>query len=198
MSDNSETTIIIDLLNLMRTPISDRSDAKFKDLDEFTNAIDSIVCLVKKMNNFERLYLVTKSFILDKKILYHDIPKIILWEFCKRMPEKMDNIYLVLVNGVDPQDKEADDRTLFILYNEISLIYSNILIISNDHFSNLSTHYMRRVTLRFCWMRDIGETWQKSEFFYSEKAIFQQKRNNNQTYKIMRPATNTQSVINVH
>lgn len=195
--DKSDNILIIDFLNLIRTEICHRSDAKFKTIDELIEGIRMIAKTIRNTNNFEKIYLVTKSFIFNKEILYNDIPKIIMWTFCREIPDKLDKIYLVLVNGMNDKDKEADDRALFILYNEMLFTGSNITILSNDRFDNIQSHYLRKVTLKFYWIKSIGETWQTSEIYYSKKAIFQQNKKRNNEYNVIHPNTGIRSIIHV-
>lgn len=196
---NSETIVLIDFLNLARKHISERPEAKFRTVEEFIDNISTIACQIKKMGNFKQIYLVTKSFKFNKDISYNDVLKIIMWSFCKTIPEWIDRIHLVLVNGINDQDKEADDRALFILYNEFSkTIESPIIIFSNDNFESLKTHFLRYVVLNFYYIKHIAKNWKESEIISHYKAHFQQdKKITKSQYVIIHPINNETNFISI-
>jgi hypothetical protein len=195
----TEPIAIVDFLNLARNAISNRPDARFQTIDEFIVAISELAKQIKEMASFDRIYLVTKSFKFDNLITYKDVIRIILWSFCKTLPEWIDRVCLVLVNGINVNDKEADDRTLFILYDEFTkTIDRRVVILSNDNFGNLKKHFLRKVILNFFWVKRLDETWQTSEIIVRFKGSFQQntfpEKNN---YNIMHLFSNKTDIVTV-
>ena len=186
-----ETIAIIDFLNLIRKSISDRPDAKFRTIDEFIANIKDIAQQIRLMGDFSRIYLVTKSFKFNDEISYNDILKIILWSFCTAIPEWSDRICLVLVNGINDKDKEADDRSLFILYSEFSMTTNyRIQILSNDNFESLKTHFTREVTLSFYSTKQIGDGWKNSDIHSNYKKMFKLNPGcGPQSYLVVQPQT---------
>ncbi|XWV24681.1 putative ORFan [Tupanvirus deep ocean] len=173
----SQTIALVDLLNLARKDISNRGDAKFKNIDEFIINIKNIAYHLRSMGDFHKIYLVTKSFKFDKKVSYNDVLRIIMWSFCNAVPEWRQKICLVLVNGINDKDKEADDRALFILYNEFSKTSTkHVVILSNDNFGSIKSHFMRKVTLNFYFAKSITDTWISSEIVSKHKGVYQQDR----------------------
>ncbi|MEM0353992.1 MAG: hypothetical protein QXW79_00285 [Thermoplasmata archaeon] len=199
-SSTTKTVAIVDFLNLVRKEISDRPDAKFNTVDEFIDHIREIARKIRKLNHFGRIYLVTKSFNFDKRILYHNIPCIIMWAFCTTIPEWTNRICLILVNGINEKDKEADDRSLFVLYNELTFTTSSrIIIISNDNFKNLRNHFLREVTLNFYWIRNVGEDWMETKLFSSFRGKFRQNFEtfNDQKYLVVHLDTNKENYVSL-
>lgn len=193
---------LVDFLNLARNPISNRPDARFQSIDELINTISELAKQIRELAEFDRIYLVTKSFNFDNLVTYKDVIKIILWSFCKALPEWKDRIFLVLVNGINDKDKEADDRTLFILYNEfIKTTDKNVIILSNDNFCNLKRHFLRKVTLNFFWIKNLDGTWETSEIVALFKGSFQFQQNTTPKreycYNILHPSNNKTDVISV-
>lgn len=165
--------IIIDFLNLTRSYIVNRKDAKFTSIDDFINIVYLMVEKINANFTFDYVYLVTKILDFGDDIKYSDILKLFLWSFCKKFKWK-DKIILVMVNGINDNDKEADDRTLFILYDQIKKTTNyNVTIISNDKFDNLKNHYMRHVVLNFYYLKTYDEdTWHKCIIQLSFKGKF--------------------------
>ncbi|XWV25921.1 putative orfan [Tupanvirus soda lake] len=197
-TDNqSQTIALVDLLNLARKDISNRDDAKFKSIDEFIINIQNIARNLRSMGDFYKIYLVTKSFKFNKKISYNDILRIIMWSFCHAVPEWQHKICLVLVNGINDKDKEADDRALFILYNEFTKTSTKrVVILSNDNFGSIKSHFMRKVTLNFYFAKTINNTWTSSEIVSKHKGIYQQdKRCVRNIYTVFHPITWTTDQI---
>lgn len=158
----NETIVMVDFLNLVRKQIVDREDATFKTVDEFIKVIATTAKHLKSMCDFKKIFLVTKSFTFDKEILYMQTLVIIMWSFLTAVPEWENKVCLVAVNGINDFDKEADDRALFILYNEYSMMYQHVIILSDDNFKNIDTHLSRKTTFNFYWEKKIGETWNSS------------------------------------
>ncbi|MEM3061962.1 MAG: hypothetical protein QW303_00250 [Nitrososphaerota archaeon] len=197
---STEIVAIIDFLNLVRKEISDRPNARFNTVDEFVDHIREIARKIRNLNHFGRIYLVTKSFNFDKKVLYHNIPRIIMWAFCTTVPEWTDKICLILVNGINEKDKEADDRTLFVLHNELTFTTnSRIMIISNDNFKNLRSHFLRDVTLNFFWVKFVGKDWRETKLISSFRGRFRQKFGTfeNQKYLVVHPDTNEENYVSI-
>lgn len=189
MEIDNNTIAIIDLLNLIRKPICDKNNGKFESIDELIKIIEIIAIKIKNMGEFQKIYLVTKSFKFNNEISYNDILRIIMWAFCITIPEWNDKICLVLANGTDPYDKEADDRTLFILYNEITKTMKNpVIIISDDHFEDIQMHYLNHVVLNFFWIKKIEKKWNNSYIQSNFKGIFQHENQINiWDYAIVHP-----------
>lgn len=197
-TDPSDGVYIIDFLNLLRNLICDTADAKFKTINELINGIKSIALYINKIiQDFEEMYIVTKFFKPDNEILYDDIPKIIMWSFGEVMMNKINKIKLVLVNGTDIKDKEADDRALFILYNEISLTKPNICILSNDRFDSIENHFSKKVTLKFYHLTVLNDSWKTSEILSSYKGVFYH-RNQDSRYNIYHPKTMNRQIVNIN
>lgn len=207
MAENKQNAVLlVDFLNLVRSRISDKSaDAKFETLDELISSTMEIAKLIysiseKEQINFEKIYLVTKSFKFSNEILYNDIPKIIIWSFCTAVPQWKNKVCLVLVNGINQKDRAADDRTLFILYNEFlkTIPELKIMILSNDHFNDIGSQFLRQVTLSFYWAGYMTEDWKTSETLYQFHGQFQQQKNNDHnTYLVFHPKSNEQNFIEV-
>lgn len=184
--ESSDTIAIVDFLNLSRSLICERVDAKFNSLDEFILIIGKIANQLRAINDFSCIYIVTKSFNLNDDVKYFDIPKIIIWTFCKAVPEWEHRINVVLVNGINDNDKEADDRSLFILYSQYALTTTdNVIILSNDNFDSLKNQIVRPVTLNFCRALDIKNDWKTSIISYPFCGQFQLNEDNNKQYKIV-------------
>lgn len=177
-NDSSDTIILVDFLNLVRNPISNRQDGKFETESEFIENIHKLAEMLKKKGDFKKIYLVVKSFNFGK-IPYTDILRIIMWSFCYSIPEWLNRTELVLVNGINDKDKEADDRALFILYDELSKINSPIIILSHDNFSNLESHLQRKVILNFFVMNEIAKTWETSHLIPKYTGTFKKSKNIN-------------------
>ena len=195
--NQSETIALIDFLNLARKNISGRDKAKFTDIDEFIASIKTIAHEVRALGDFSKIYLVTKSFNFNEEISYTDIPLVIMWSFCKAIPEWTNRICLVLVNGINDKDREADDRALFVLYKEYCRTTTmQAIIFSNDNFESLRSHYLRKVTLNFYSAETIEETWRDSKI----NCNFQQQFQNDQTecnYVVVSPDSNLKTLIAV-
>ena len=198
----SDTIAIVDFLNLARArkPIADRPDAKFRTIDEFNQNITEIALQIRSMGDFEKIYIVTKSFKFDKNISYKDIPRIIMWGFCMAVPEWTNKICLVLVNGINDKDKEADDRALFIIYHEYAMTTGlKVIILSNDNFDSLNSHFLRDVTLNFYWVESMGPTWETSKIISTTKRIFPQNKSlANNEFVVIHPCSNTMESIKVY
>lgn len=204
--DTSTTTItkitqriaIIDFLNLARKDISGRGDAKFVSIDEMIGRIEMIAHDIKNLGDFHKIYIVTKSFKFNERISYTDVIKIILWAFCKTIPEWKQKFCLVLVNGINDKDKEADDRALFILYNEFSkTTKKDIVILSNDKFDSLKSHYFRKVTLNFYVAKSIDYYWNTSNIVSTHKGIYQQDKQMEHCYRILHPFNQELSEVEI-
>lgn len=194
----NDSVAIIDFLNLTRKYISDRKDAKFSSVNDFIEKIIETVKHIRTFGNFKKIYLITKSFRFDDEISYYDVVRIIMWSVCKAVPEWFNKFCLVLVNGINDKDKEADDRALFIMFNEILKTKMNPIIISNDNFESLRSHYLRQVTLNFYLPIDITDSWKNMKIISSYNAIFRQ--NNNITtdqYTIIQPCNHQKNYIYV-
>lgn len=196
---SSNTVALIDFLNLIRKNISDRPEAKFQSVEEFIENITTIAHKIKNLGDFKQIFLVTKSFKFNDNIKYYDVLKIIIWCFCKAIPEWIDKIRLVLVNGINDKDKEADDRALFILYNEYSItMESPVIIVSGDNFDSLKSHFLRYVTLNFYYPKVVGDTWNETKICSQYSARFRQdKKKNKNSYIIVHPNTNKTSFISI-
>lgn len=199
--DKNETIALVDFLNLARKLIAGRSDAKFKTIEEFMASIREIAFQINKIGNFEKIYLVTKSFKFNEEISYNDILRIIVWSFCDAIPEWKDSnkIILVLVNGINDKDAEADDRTLFILYKEFLMTTDKrVVILSNDNFESIKSHYLRKVVLNFYSIGSIGSMWKTTKIYPYYKAEFKQnKKNVKSSYIVIHPNTNITNLIEI-
>lgn len=195
----SETIALVDFLNLIRATISNRPDAKFETINEFICHTKLIAQQIRGMGDFNKIYIVTKSFKFNDDILYNDLLRIILWSFFNAVPEWVNKICLVLVNGINSKDKEADDRTLFILYNEfIKTTNMRTIIISNDNFKNLKTHILKRITLNFYWIGCIKTSWRNSEIISRYKGIFRQNDGTEKnSYIIVHPDNKKINIFNI-
>jgi hypothetical protein len=199
VSDSCEKIALVDVLSLLRKNISYKPDAKFETLDELIDNIKKIAIQIKEIRDFSQIYLVTKSFTFNQDIGYNDVCKIILWSFCKAIPEWVGRIKLVLVNGINSNDKEADDRALFILYNEfLKTTESQVVILSYDNFKSLKSHFLNTVTLNFFNMEYVTENWYNSQIFLCHKASFRQDKKITGTpssYNVLCPINNKTSRI---
>jgi len=195
----SKTIVIVDFLNMVRKEISGRPDAKFTTVDDFIDTIMKVARQVHSFGNFQKIYLVTKSFKFSEEITYNNVPLIIIWSFCKAVPEWREKLFLVLVNGINDKDREADDRALFILYNEIlKSTTMNVFIISNDKFRSLDTHFLRKVILNFYVAKTLAESWNNSVIVSRFGGIFQQNENlGKSSYSVIHPCEKEYSSINV-
>lgn len=196
VSDTSTTTIktipqriaIIDFLNLARTEFSGKGDAKFASIDQMIERIGTIAHGIKKLGDFHKIYIVTKSFKFNERISYLDVIKIVLWAFCQAIPEWKQKFCLVLVNGINDKDKEADDRALFILYNEFSkMTKKEVVILSSDKFDSLKSHYYRKVTLNFYAARYIDSFWDVSDIVITHNGSYQQDKKIKHSYRVLNP-----------
>ena len=200
INDQTEMIGLFDFLNLARCDISDRNDARFRTIDEFIENTMAIARNIKTLGKFHKIYLVTKSFRFNEKISYNDMVRIILWSFCKAIPEWQNEICLVLVNGINDKDREADDRALFILYNELSKINATkrVVIFSNDNFASIKSHYLRTVTLNHYYIKKNSDTWQSSEIVSKHKGTHQQNvRLPKKSYLVVRPNVNETNLITI-
>lgn len=191
--DATNTIAIIDFLNLTRKEISHRPAAKFVSLKDFVNTVQTIAMRIKRMGDFKRIYIVTKSFNFNNQIKYSDVPMIIIWAFFQILPEWINKLFLVLVNGINGSDKEADDRALFILYDEISKATTGqVVILSNDNFSSLRTQFYRKVVLNFYSVKNIGKTWKstRADIRYSIDSEQTVQSDLGSEYDIIHPAKN--------
>lgn len=196
-----ETIALIDFLNIVRIEIADTPDAKFQTIDEFIATIKLIAQKIHAMDNFKQIYLVTKSFKFNDEISYIKMIPIILWAFGTAVPNWQDKIRLVLVNGINDKDREADDRALFYLSSEYSKTMNrDVIIFSNDNFSSLKSHFFREIVLNFYTIKNIGETWQDSEISYhkeNKKICKQQRLVNKKSFHIVHPSNNRRSLITI-
>jgi hypothetical protein len=190
---------IVDFLNLTRKYISDRADAKFYSIEEFVDHIRQIAINLRSYGNFQKIYLVTKWLQLPGLISYRQMPKIILWHFCKAVTEWSNITILVLVNGLNDKDKESDDRALFILYNEYAKNATNdCVIFSHDNFASIKSHFLRKCTLKFYFAENIGDSWQKSKIISKEKVSYDQYKNLEQkSYNVIYPNDGTKILITI-
>lgn len=196
-NDINDGIAVIDFLNLVRKTIADRPDAKFATTEEFSANIMKIAKEIHELGNYEKIFLVVNFFNFNNEIPYKDVLRIIVWSFCTSIPGSENRLCLVLVNGINDKDKEADDRALFILYNELGIASnSKIRIISNDKFENLDTHYLREVSLNFYRTKYIGETWQCSAIKRIFKGKFKQNSlNTKNQFVVLHP--NTNKMVNI-
>lgn len=173
--------IIIDFLNLTRSCISNRKDAKFTSINDFINIVSLIVEKINTFFTFDYIYLVAKILDFGNDIKYSDMLKIFLWSFCRKFKWK-DKIILVMVNGINDNDKGADDRALFILYDQIKKTTNyNVIIISNDKFDDLKNHYMRHVVLNFYYLKIYDDNyWNKCIIQLSFKGKFKKDYNDHE------------------
>lgn len=189
---SNQVIILVDLLNLVRRNISNRPGARFNSIEEFISNIANTAVKIKRLGNFDRIYLVTKSFVFNKDVSYHDVLDIIMWAFCSVVPEWSDRITLILANGVSSNDKGADDRTLFIIYDEfIKTIGGLILIFSDDNFGDIDQHFFRHVVLNFYHLKNQSldpYDWKKTKIQSFHSATFQQNENyTSNSYIVVRP-----------
>lgn len=191
LSLNLHTVLLVDFLNLLLIGISDRSEAKFKSLDDMIIHIDKIVKKIREIGDFDKVYIHIKSFNLCDGITYNDIPRIVMWCFCRLVPEWRNKICLVLVNGINVRDIEADDRSLFILHDEYKRTMDNsfVFILSNDNFKSMKTHFHRQVTLNFFSVSKIGKSWSETFITPFFNGRFKQEKSVNEKrhYVIIRP-----------
>lgn len=195
-----EAVALIDFLNMVRIEIVDAPEAKFQTIDEFVATIRVIARKIHAMGNFKNIYLVTKSFKFSEEISYNKVIPIILWAFCTTIPEWINKIRLVLVNGINDKDREADDRALFYLSGEYSkTMDADVIIFSNDNFSSLKTHFFRKIVLNFYTVKKTGETWENTEISYHEesKRICKQKLTTKKSFVVVHPMNNKRSLITV-
>jgi hypothetical protein len=189
----SEIIGIFDFLNQVRGNIADRDDARFKTLDEFIEYIMTTARHIKTLGHFRKIYLVTKSFCFGDDISYYDVLRIILWSFCHAVPEWKKKICLVLVNGLNDSDREADDRALFVLYDELSILFNpkRIIIFSDDNLESIKSHFFSEVTLNFYFMETMSGTWFDSKIKLKENRKYQQDKDLIlSTYEVVHPNTN--------
>jgi len=136
---------ILDLQNLLKTVHLDDSQLpgpNFTTLDQIkTNFIE----VIKRINNYgidlNKIYLVFKSFnFIDQSTKipysYHEITKLILW-LCHEHFKNWISPKIILVESLDKNDKEVDDRALFILYKALLDLKESPLIFSNDNFNSI-------------------------------------------------------------
>lgn len=196
-----EAVAIIDFLNMARIEIADKQDAKFQTIDDFVMTIKIIALKIRSLGDFKMVYLVTKSFRFSDEISYQKLILIIIWAFCSAIPDWQDRICLVLVNGIDDKDREADDRALFFLYSEYSRTTNlDVFIFSNDNFSSLKSHFFRRMVLNFYTAKKIDNSWENSEILYhsdKKRICMQNIHNKKNDYLVVHPNNNHCSYITV-
>ena len=193
--DFRNTVAIVDFLNLLRSPISNRFDAKFKTTEELISSVRDIALKLRSIGDFSKIYLVTKFFKFCG-IDYSEILRIIIVTFVESVPEWSNKTFLVMSGQLDPQDKEADDRTLFILYNEFSKININSVILSNDNFDSIKSHYMRKVPISFYWIKSKPQDWDTAQISGPYKDTLGQSTDDcSKKYKVMHPINGEKDMI---
>ena len=179
-SNHRKKIAIVDFQNVVRKEISkNRLDAKFQNEEEIISYTNMVAKKIREMGNFDKIYLVTKSFNLNGTIKYKSVSNIIMWSFCSVVPEWSNKTCLAVVNGINGNDKEPDDRTLFILYDEfIKTTDCDVVIISNDNFGNFKSHCHRYVIVSLYWPKNLNETCQNCSIIPTGKCKFEKNETN--------------------
>jgi hypothetical protein len=185
----SKNVAIVDLLNLWRGPISNRPDAKYRTVEEIIDSIKKVAVRLRSISDFDLVYLVTKSFKFDDQITYQDIPKIILWCFCNSVPEWREKVCLVLANGINDQDKTADDRGCIFMCGEFKMTRNyNVVIVTDDHYEDFRDNRFRDLTLTFYCIKNISEKWETTELTITHQNTFHYKSEFMENeYQVIRP-----------
>lgn len=178
---HNDHCILVDFLNLLKSNTG-KNDALFSSEDELLAAIKTAVGRLKEYitkNHADKkvsLIIVTKSFTMKEinDLSYNDIIRMISWVFASELEETVYNIKIVLTNGEDTKDKEADDRALFHLYNAYkeSNGIENVTLISNDKFRNLEDHYHKKVVCNFFWKKKTGDSWRDCNSVLLDRITF--------------------------
>lgn len=157
---------IIDFLNLARRNIENRDEARFESVNDLIQQTTFIAQNISNMvHSIHKIYIVTKYFKIQD-LSHQEIMQVILWTFVSVLPNWVNRIFLVSVNGINNMDIEADDRALFFLNTELSKICKlyNIFILSCDKFDTLNYHYYRDVDLKFTFICKLGDHWKNTKF----------------------------------
>lgn len=196
----SRIVIIADFLNLSRKSIANRADGKFITIKDFERAIKTVAEQIVKMGKPYQICLVTKSFRFDEDVSYNDTIRIILWYFCKFIPEDWIGITnLVLANGINDKDNVSDDVALLILAAEYRIALNLIpIILTEDRLKDIGFHYLRSVTLNFYSMQQMGSTLDDSVIVSRYKGEFRQNMwMNTVPYVLYHPLSKKIDVITV-
>lgn len=190
-----EPVAIVDFLNILRGPICNRFDAKYNTIEELVNGIKKIACELREIRDFSKIYLVTKFFkFLDMS--YSEILQLIMWSFIDSVPEWEGKTVFIIAGQLDAQDREADDRALFVLHDEFLKNNIDSVILSNDNFDSIKSHYMRRVPICFYCMQQMGETWDDCIISDPFRETFQPTIDSCcKKYKIMHPNSGHEDII---
>lgn len=196
----SQIVLIVDFLNLSRKSIANRIDGKFITIKDFAKAIKIVAKQIVKMDKPHQICLVTKSFRFDEDVSYNDTIRIILWYFCKFIPENWIGITnLVLANGINDKDNVSDDVALLILAAEYRITSKLIpIILTEDRLRDIGFHYLRSVTLNFYSMQQMGKTLNDSIIVSRYKGEFRQNMwMNTASYVLYHPLSKKIDVITV-
>lgn len=164
---------ILDLQNLLKTiHLDDKTLAgpNFKSLEEIRiNFIE----VINRINNYgidnNKIYLIFKSFnfidqITKKNYGYHDLAKYIIW-IAHKYFSNWEHPRIILVDSLDRNDKEVDDRALFVLYKALAELNESPIIFSNDNFRSLLTDTAPNKRIKYTYYKliDFHNDWTRSQ-----------------------------------
>jgi len=181
---NSDTKLslskcaVIDLQNLLKTINQidpSLSGPNFKSLDDIKN---NFIEVVKKIHShgisYQNMYMVFKSFhFIDteesKEYSYHEVTKYILCLAHQYFPEWKDPT-LIIIESLDKNDKEVDDRALFIICKQLIDLNEPVVIFSNDHFLNIATYLHKPAKCTYYTLFYVDhENWIKSKMIVQKE-----------------------------
>lgn len=175
--------VIIDYHSLVRHPVSHKKDGKFENITELELETQKMALAIKMKGEPLQINLIVKSFSFNG-VSYNDMPRVILWNFCKAVPEWINKVFLTLVNGINDKDRERDDRTCVLLYDEFLRAAITPVILSYDKFDSMSSQLSRQVTLDHKKMSEFNATWTDSKIIKHETCVCKRSEKENINFKI--------------
>ena len=161
MADSMKKQVaILDLLNLSRCHLMKATtNTVFASAEEFAGYIRQVAIQLHGSGTFHKVYIITKFVRFSEHNTFGDFVRFILWNFAVAVPDAKTRYVLVVAQTFNygsetilsadetekishaHTDKGADDRALFILYEDLTKITkSSLTIFSNDKFRDIDQH----------------------------------------------------------
>ena len=161
LSESSPTppvkgALIVDFMNATRSHAKHykNSDGLFHSLEDYSESIRAVcqhIMQVEKQGvEILDIYYVTKPFKIGD-VDSASVIKFTLEKLTEYLPLHLEIQQLCVIDSQIPDDRERDDRALFILGENIQSGYSNtkIFILSKDEFNNIGDHICKPVMVHF-------------------------------------------------